>query len=79
MSSTETGVIFGSILWEGAGMAEACVILSDIHIDIMDYIKPAYCNEAQVSTCKLRPSPNDLIPFSSSSEACGLNLNGRIE
>ncbi|KAF7970467.1 hypothetical protein HWV62_23875 [Athelia sp. TMB] len=47
VSSTETGVIFGSILWEGAGMSEACVILSDIHIDIMDYIKPAYCNEAQ--------------------------------
>ncbi|KAF7323176.1 Coatomer protein [Mycena chlorophos] len=47
VSSTETGVIFGSILWEGANMAEACVILNDIHIDIMDYIKPAYCNEAQ--------------------------------
>ena len=30
-------------------MSEACVILNDIHIDIMDYIKPAYCNEAQVS------------------------------
>ncbi|KAH8094620.1 coatomer protein [Cristinia sonorae] len=47
VSSTETGVIFGSILWEGAGMAEQCVILNDIHIDIMDYIKPAYCTEAQ--------------------------------
>ncbi|KAL0952200.1 hypothetical protein HGRIS_008809 [Hohenbuehelia grisea] len=47
VSSTETGVIFGSILWEGPSMAEACVILNDIHIDIMDYIKPAYCNEAQ--------------------------------
>ena len=22
-------------------------MLSDIHVDIMDYIKPAYCNEAQ--------------------------------
>jgi coatomer subunit beta len=29
-------------------MSEQCVILNDIHIDIMDYIKPAYCNEAQV-------------------------------
>jgi coatomer subunit beta len=47
VSSTETGVIFGSILWEGSNMSEACVILNDIHIDIMDYIKPAYCNEAQ--------------------------------
>ena len=46
--STETGVIFGSILWEGPNISEACAILNDIHIDIMDYIKPAYCNEAQV-------------------------------
>lgn len=30
-------------------MTEACVILNDIHIDIMDYIKPAYCSENQVS------------------------------
>jgi len=28
-------------------MTEQCVILNDIHIDIMDYIKPAYCTEAQ--------------------------------
>jgi coatomer subunit beta len=48
VSSTETVIIFGSILWEGPGMTEACVILNDIHIDIMDYIKPAYCNEVQV-------------------------------
>ena len=31
-------------------MAEQCVILNDIHIDIMDYIKPAYCTEAQVGS-----------------------------
>ncbi|KAF9235057.1 adaptin N terminal region-domain-containing protein [Melanogaster broomeanus] len=47
VSSTETGVIFGSILWEGPGLAESCVILNDIHIDIMDYIKPAYCSESE--------------------------------
>ncbi|KAF5352861.1 hypothetical protein D9756_006222 [Leucocoprinus leucothites] len=47
VSSTETGVIFGSILWEGPNLSEQCVILNDIHIDIMDYIKPAHCNEAQ--------------------------------
>lgn len=50
VSSTETGVIFGSILWEGHGLTECCVILNDIHIDIMDYIKPAYCNETQFRT-----------------------------
>jgi len=48
VSSTETGVIFGSILWEGPNLSEQCVILNDIHIDIMDYIKPTYCSEAQV-------------------------------
>ena len=54
VSSTETGVIFGSILWEGQNMAEACVILNDIHIDIMDYIKPAHCTEAQVRSSRRR-------------------------
>ena len=48
VSSTETGVIFGNILGEGQVLSESCVVLNDIHIDIMDYIKPAYCNEAQV-------------------------------
>ncbi|KAE9405058.1 Coatomer, beta subunit, partial [Gymnopus androsaceus JB14] len=47
VSSAETGIIFGSILWEGPNMSEACVVLNNIHIDIMDYIKPAYCNEVQ--------------------------------
>ena len=46
-SSTETGVIFGSILWDGPALAEQAVILNDIHIDIMDYIKPAHCTEQQ--------------------------------
>lgn len=47
VSSTETGVIFGNIIWE-SGTSESSVVLSDIHIDIMDYIKPAYCNETHV-------------------------------
>ncbi|KAG9046279.1 coatomer subunit beta [Tulasnella sp. UAMH 9824] len=46
VSSTETGVIFGNIIWE-QGTSETCVVLSDIHIDIMDYIKPSYCTESQ--------------------------------
>ena len=82
VSSTETGVIFGSILWEGPNMSEACVILNDIHIDIMDYIKPAYCNEAQVCifhypefgmTYKLT-----IFFWLFSSGTCGPSLNGRI-
>jgi coatomer subunit beta len=42
VSSTETGVIFGNIVYEGGGLAErGVVVLADIHIDIMDYIAPA--------------------------------------
>ncbi|KAF8261417.1 hypothetical protein EI94DRAFT_1705537 [Lactarius quietus] len=47
VSLTETGVIFSSILWEGPDLSEQAFILSDIHVDIMDYIKPAFCTEAQ--------------------------------
>lgn len=48
VSSTETGVIFGNIFYDGAATSDSrAVVLNDIHIDILDYIKPAYCNEAQ--------------------------------
>lgn len=44
VSSTETGIIFGNIVYEvsGASLDRNCVVLNDIHIDIMDYISPAY-------------------------------------
>jgi len=42
VSSTETGVIFGNIVYESTGAADrSVVVLNDIHIDIMDYISPA--------------------------------------
>ncbi|KAJ3395260.1 coatomer subunit beta [Entophlyctis sp. JEL0112] len=48
VSSTETGIIFGNIVYDGPSAVDMnCVILSDIHIDIMDYIKPATCTETQ--------------------------------
>ncbi|KAG8045246.1 hypothetical protein GUJ93_ZPchr0008g13481 [Zizania palustris] len=44
VSSTETGVIFGNIVYETSNVMERSVIvLNDIHIDIMDYISPAAC------------------------------------
>lgn len=44
MSSTETGVIFGNIVYDAAGQLDRnVVVLNDIHIDIMDYISPASC------------------------------------
>ncbi|KAF2131305.1 Coatomer, beta subunit [Dothidotthia symphoricarpi CBS 119687] len=51
VSSTDTGVIFGNILYEGEkGIDSNVVILNDVHVDIMDYIKPAQCTETQFRT-----------------------------
>jgi coatomer subunit beta len=51
VSSTETGVIFGNIFYDGPATSDAnCVVLNDVHIDILDYINPAYCTESQVSS-----------------------------
>lgn len=48
VSSADTGVIFGNIVYDGQHADESTiVILSDVHIDILDYIKPAVCTEAQ--------------------------------
>ncbi|XP_068657740.1 coatomer subunit beta-1-like [Aristolochia californica] len=46
VSSTETGVIFGNIVYETSNVHErTVVVLNDIHIDIMDYISPATCTD----------------------------------
>mmetsp|Transcript_26635 Transcript_26635/g.48988 ORF Transcript_26635/g.48988 Transcript_26635/m.48988 type:complete len:933 (+) Transcript_26635:63-2861(+) len=46
VSSTETGHIFGTIVYEDATTQEKGYInLNDIHMDIMDYIRPATCTD----------------------------------
>mmetsp|Transcript_9797 Transcript_9797/g.24867 ORF Transcript_9797/g.24867 Transcript_9797/m.24867 type:complete len:981 (-) Transcript_9797:768-3710(-) len=46
VSSTETGHIFGTIVYENSSTAEkAYVNLNNIHLDIMDYIRPAMCSD----------------------------------
>lgn len=51
VSSTDTGVIFGNVVYDGASAAENnVVILNDVHVDIMDYIQPAQCSETQFRT-----------------------------
>ncbi|CAN6671048.1 coatomer subunit beta [Trichomonascus vanleenenianus] len=48
VSSADAGVIFGNIVYEGhSGSDSNIVILSDLHIDIMDYIKPGSCSESE--------------------------------
>ncbi|KAG9130180.1 hypothetical protein Leryth_018767 [Lithospermum erythrorhizon] len=51
VSSTETGVIFGNIVYETSNVLDRIVVvLNDIHIDIMDYISPAVCSDAAFRT-----------------------------
>jgi len=46
VSSTETGHIFGTICYEDASTKEKYYInLNSIHMDIMDYIRPASCSD----------------------------------
>ena len=48
VSSTETGHIFGNIVFDSSTRAENTVLnLHDIRVDIMDYIKPATCTESK--------------------------------
>jgi len=45
VSSTETGHIFGTIVFDNSSTAvKTYVNLNDIQLDIMDYIRPADCN-----------------------------------
>jgi coatomer subunit beta len=76
VSSTETGVIFGNIVYETTSVLDRnVVVLNDIHIDIMDYISPSTCpdvafrnmwvefeweNKVAVNTTILRLSEEDV-------------------
>lgn len=51
VTSADTGVIFGNIVYDGGhGLENRVVILNDVHVDIMDYIKPAKCSESKFRT-----------------------------
>jgi len=46
VSSTETGHIFGSIVYDDLATGNKVIVnLNDIHMDIMDYIRPALCTD----------------------------------
>jgi len=48
VSSTESGVIFGNIVYSTAkGVDKKIVVLNSIHMDIMDYIHPAECTDTE--------------------------------
>ncbi|CAL8095379.1 unnamed protein product [Calicophoron daubneyi] len=49
VSSTENGIIFGNISYDIRGSVgeTTCIVLNDIHIDIMEYVLPATCSPAE--------------------------------
>ena len=48
VSSTETGHIFGTIVFDNSSNAQKTYVnLNDIQLDIMDYIRPAECKSEQ--------------------------------
>jgi len=49
VASTENGIIFGNIVYDVSGGTgdRNCVVLNDIHIDVMDYIIPATCTDTE--------------------------------
>lgn len=51
VSSTESGVIFGSVVYDGNTASDFnCVFLNDIQVDILDYIKPLSCSPSKFRT-----------------------------
>ncbi len=51
VSSMETGHIFGTIVYEDSSTKEkGYVNLNDIHMDVMDYIRPATCTDETFRT-----------------------------
>jgi len=48
VTSTDSGVIFGNIVYDSAsGTQKTIVVMNNIHMDIMDYISPAFCSDPQ--------------------------------
>lgn len=50
VSSTETGCIFGKIVYDCQTPGFNCVVLNEIRLDIMDYIKPSVCTNDEFRT-----------------------------
>ncbi|KAM3184259.1 hypothetical protein ACTXT7_008698 [Hymenolepis weldensis] len=52
VSSTENGIIFGNIVYDTRGSAGESnwIVLSDIRIDILEYIQPAICSDGDFRT-----------------------------
>ncbi|CCW64477.1 unnamed protein product [Phytomonas sp. EM1] len=43
VGAAESGVLYGNIFFDSPQHRNGCIILNDIHVNIMNYVKPAYC------------------------------------
>lgn len=73
MSSTETGVIFGNIVFDEAGGNDSSyVVLNDVHVDIMNYIHPSTCSDLKFRSMWQEFEWENKIPIGCSVEGVGL-------
>ncbi|KAK7198832.1 coatomer beta subunit [Novymonas esmeraldas] len=47
VGATETGVIYGTVLYDAPNNQRCSFILNDIHVDILNYIHPGRCSSAE--------------------------------
>ncbi|CCW66384.1 unnamed protein product [Phytomonas sp. Hart1] len=43
VGAAESGILYGNIFFDSPQQQNGCIILNDIHINMMNYVKPAYC------------------------------------
>ncbi|KAJ2655759.1 coatomer subunit beta [Coemansia sp. RSA 1199] len=81
VSSTETGVIFGTIVYDGPNVNDShSIVLNDIHVDIMEYIRPARCDEAQFHAMWTEFEWENKVNMSTTKEAAeNLDLRGYLQ
>ncbi|KAJ1738781.1 coatomer subunit beta [Coemansia sp. RSA 1086] len=81
VSSTETGVIFGTIVYDGPSVNDThTIVLNDIHVDIMEYIRPARCDEAQFHSMWTEFEWDNKVNMSTTKEAAeNLDLRAYLQ
>jgi coatomer subunit beta len=65
VSSTETGIIFGNIVYDVGSTLSNCILLNDIKVDIIDYILPSDIDDSQFRNMWFEFEWENKVPISS--------------
>jgi coatomer subunit beta len=68
VSSTETGIIFGNIVYDVGASSSNCVLLNDIKVDIIDYISPSEIDDTTFRSMWFDFEWENKVPVSSTME-----------